>query len=158
MTHGLQEEEASLMEDWSSLQEEVSSWQETNTEPDKVALAEMLRRLTRKWSGTAYLEVVKLCVKFIDWHEVGNDIAYTLLGWMLVHKEDRLVQETMHMVDGLDKLWESGEMAREYEQMLTESVKVLTALVVTWYQEHDQLDEGGSPTEMEEGDGQESYL
>ena len=53
------------------------------------------------------------------------------------HPEDSLVQETMHMVDGLGKLWESGEMPGEYEQMLTESVEILTATVVIWYQEHD---------------------
>jgi hypothetical protein len=144
-----QEEEASLLEDWPSVQEEVANRQKTNTKSDKVAMPEMLKRLTTKWSGTAYFEVFKLCVKFIDCHEVGNEIAYTLLGWMLVHKEDRLVQETMHMVDGLDKLWESAEMAKEYEQML----EVLNALVVIWYQEHDQLEEGGSSEEMEEGDG-----
>ena len=73
------------------------------------------------------------------WHEVGNDIAYTLLGWMLAYDEDILVQETMHIIDGLDKLWESGEMARKYEEMLTESVEVLTALVVIWYQEPREL-------------------
>ena len=59
------------------------------------------------------MEVAKLCVKFLDWQESGNDIAYTLLGWMLVHKQDRLVQETMHILDSLDKLWESGEMPKE---------------------------------------------
>ena len=153
-----EEEEASLLEDGPRLQEEIANCQETKTKPDKIAIAEMLKGLTIKWSGTAYLEVVKLCVKFIDWHEVGNDIAYTLLGWMLAHDEDILVQETMHIIDGLDKLWESGEMAREYEEMLTESVEVLTALVVIWYQEHDQLDEGGSSAEMEEGEGQDSNL
>ena len=153
-----QEEEASLLEDGTRLQEEFANCHEMKTKPDKVAIAEMLKRLTVKWSGTAYLEVVKLCVKFIDWHEVGNDIAYTLLGWMLAHDEDILVQETMHIVDGLDKLWESGEMAREYEEMLTESVEVLTALVVIWYQEHDQLDEEGSATEMAEGKGQDGNL
>ena len=47
------------------------------------------------------------------WEDHGNDIAYTLLGWMLVHKEDRLVQETMHMVDSLDKLWKDGEMPKK---------------------------------------------
>ena len=129
------------MADWTSHQEEVSYRQEEQTKPDKIAIAEMLRRLTRKWSGTAYLEVAKLCVKFLDWQESGNDIAYTLLGWMLVHKEDRLVQETMHMVDGLDKLWESGEMPKEYEHMLKESVEVLTAIVVLWYQEQDQQEQ-----------------
>ena len=69
------------------------------------------------------MEIVKLCVKLLDCQESGNDIAYTLLGWMLVHKEDRMVQETMHMVDGLDKLWESGEMPKEYEHMLRKAIK-----------------------------------
>ena len=76
----IEEEESSLMEDWTSSQEEISNRQEEQRKPDKVAVAEMLRRLTRKWSGTAYLEVVKLGVKFLDWQDYGNDIAYTLLG------------------------------------------------------------------------------
>ena len=97
----LEEEESSLMEDWTSLQVEVFNLLDYKTKPDKIEIAEMFRRLTRKWSGTPYWEIVKLCVKFLDWQEYGNDIAYTLLGW---------VQETMHMVDGLDKLWEDGEI------------------------------------------------
>ena len=69
---------------------------------------------------------------------------------MLVQMEDRLVQETMHMVDGLDKLWESGEMPKEYEHMLKESVEVLTAIVVIWYQEQDQLEQEMESSHLEE--------
>ena len=71
---------------------------------------------------------------------------------MLVHKEDRLVQETMHMVDSLDKLWKDGEMPKKYEHMLAESVEVLTAIVVIWYQEHGQIEtEQDEPEEIWEG-------
>ena len=152
------EEEASLVEDWTILQEEVSSRLETNTKPDKKAIAEMLDRLTAKWSGSCYMEIVERCRRFLTWHDAGNDIAYTLLGWLLIHTEDRLVQETMHMVDGLDDLWKSGEMPVEYEEMLTESVEILTALVVIWYQKHDQLEVDGSSTRMEEKEACDSKL
>ena len=62
------------------------------------------------------------------------------------------------MVDGLDKLWESGEMPKEYEHMLKESVEVLTAIVVIWYQEHDQLEQEMESSHLEEKETQEVIL
>ena len=74
----IEEEESSLMEDWISQQVKVFNCLEDKTKPDKPAIAEVLKRLAIKWSGTPYLEIVKLCVKFLDWEDHGNDIAYTL--------------------------------------------------------------------------------
>ena len=99
----------------------------------KVGILEKIAMLEDKWMGTSYMMVADACKIMLDWDPVrGAENRDTLLEWMLLHNTTRLVEEAGHMISSWDTQWKDEDLDNVAEQMLVDSVEILTVLVVAW--------------------------
>ena len=61
----------------------------------------------------------------------------TLLEWMMEHETNRLVEDAGHIISTFDTQWQDEDL----DIVLTDSVEILTILVVAWNMEMGALDE-----------------
>ena len=117
-------------------------WISGMTGEGKVGVMEKIVKLEEKWAGTPYMMVADACKVMLDWDEVksGED-RDTILEWMMEHDTNRLVEEAGHIISSLDTQWQDEDLDIVAERMLTDSVEILTIMVVAWNMEMGALDE-----------------
>ena len=107
-----------------------------------IGVMEKIAKLEDKWVGTPYMMVADACKIMVDWDPVrGDENRDTLLEWMMMHDTIRLVEEAGHMIASWNTQWRDDYLDSVAEQMLLDSIEILTILVVAWNIERGALED-----------------